>query len=55
MIHPDASVDECMEEISALEAEVDKLLAQIVDMGDRVRRLEAMIEPMRMETLRKDP
>jgi hypothetical protein len=26
-IHPDASVDECMEEISALEAEIERLRA----------------------------
>lgn len=49
MIHPEASIEECMQEISALEAEIAQLEAERkncppVSESEYVRRLEDEIE-----------
>jgi hypothetical protein len=38
MIHPDATVDECMEEISALEREIERQEKQLYRLGDELAK-----------------
>ena len=44
MIHPDATVEECMQEISALEAEIERLRAENEHQRKQVNLLTEIVE-----------
>jgi septal ring factor EnvC (AmiA/AmiB activator) len=49
MIHPDATVDECMEEISELEREIERQEKQLYRLGEELAKEKLEIERLRAE------
>jgi septal ring factor EnvC (AmiA/AmiB activator) len=48
-IHPDATVDECMEEISELEREIERQEKQLYRLGEELAKEKLEIERLRAE------